>query len=83
MKYLISEYYVLVLLGWFTAFILHQELNMPFYIKSVLRLRLSKYYKIIDCYPCVTFWITLGLTWSPLASIGAYLIAVIIDKIKK
>ena len=83
MKYLISEYYVLVLLGWFTAFILHQELNAPLYVKRMLRLRISKYYKIVDCYPCVTFWCTLALTWSSLASIGAYLIAVIIDKLNK
>lgn len=83
MKYLISEYYVLVLLGWFTAFTLHQKLNAPLYVKRILRLRISKYYKVIDCYPCVTFWCTLALTWSPLASIGAYLIAVIIDKLNK
>ena len=83
MKYLISEYYVLVLLGWFTAFILHQELNAPIYIKRLLKMRVSKYYKLIDCYPCVTFWCTIALTWSPLASVGAYLIAVIIDKLNK
>lgn len=83
MKHLISEEHNLVLIGWFVAFILHQELNAPLYVKRLLRLRISKYYKVIDCYPCVTIWTTLALTWSPLASIGAYLIAVIIDKLNK
>lgn len=83
MKYLITEIHYLALLGWFVAFILHQELNYPFYVKKLLKLRVSKYYKLIDCYPCATFWIALLLTFSPTASILAYFGAVIIDKLNK
>ena len=82
MKYLIDNIQILALIGWFIAFIIHQEWNYPYYLKNALKLDVSKYYKLIDCYPCQTFWITLLLTFSPLASILAFLVAVIIDKLK-
>jgi len=83
MKYLIHEYYQLVLIGWFVSYILHQELNLPYLIRRLFKMSMTKYVKLIDCYPCVSFWITFGLTWSPLASIGVYLIAVLIDRLRK
>ena len=83
MKYLIHEYYQLVLIGWFISYILHQEFNLPYLIRMLFKMSMTKYVKLIDCYPCVSFWVTLGLTWSPLASIGVYLIAVLIDRLRK
>lgn len=73
-----NEVQYLVLL--FIVYMAHQRFNMPYYIKRLLRLKLTKHYKLIDCFPCVTFWTTLIITFNPLVSVATFLTAVIIDR---
>jgi len=69
-----------VIWGWFIAFIIHQELNISWRIKQVFKIHATKYVKLLDCYPCFTFWTSLIVTQSITASIISFLIAHIIDK---
>lgn len=69
-----------ILIGWFVGFILHQSFNAPYRIKNLLGMSQTRYSKFPDCYPCFTFWITLIVTLSPIAAIGAFLIAQILDR---
>lgn len=68
------------LIGWFAGFIIHQELNFSYRVKRLFKLRVTKYVKLLDCYPCFTFWVALAITLNPISAIGAYLIAQILDK---
>jgi len=69
-----------ILIGWFVGFIIHQEFNISYIIKRFFKIRVTKRIKLIDCYPCFTFWVALVVTLSPVSAIGAYLIAILIDK---
>ena len=69
-----------VLIGWFVAFIVHQQLNIAYRIKRLFKWSITRYRKFPDCYPCFTFWTTLIITFEPISAIAAYLIAVIIDR---
>ena len=69
-----------VLIGWFVAFIVHQQMNIAYRIKRLLKMSVTKYSKFPDCYPCFTFWTTLIITFEPMAAILAYLISIIIDR---
>ena len=68
------------LLGWFLAFIIHQEINIAYRIKKALRIKITKQVKLIDCYPCFTFWTALIVSLDIYPAILAYLIAVILDR---
>jgi hypothetical protein len=69
-----------VLLGWFVAWMLHKQLNFPYHLKKMLGWSITRYRKFPDCYSCFTFWITLIITFEPMAAIAAYLISIIIEK---
>ena len=51
-----------VILSLFIAFILHHELNIGYYIRKALKLRISQPIKPLDCFPCFTFWLTILIT---------------------
>ncbi len=40
----------------FIPFFLYWEFNLPFRIKRLFRLSYTKDIKLIDCFPCFTFW---------------------------
>lgn len=69
-----------VVLGWFVAFIVHQEINIAYRIKKLIKVHPTRYIKILDCYPCFTFWTSLILTQSIVASIVAFMIAQFLDR---
>lgn len=66
--------------GWFVAFIIHQELNVAYLIKKATKVHPTRYIKILDCYPCFTFWTSLIITQSITASIITFLIAQFLDR---
>lgn len=73
----------LSLMGWFIAYIMTHELNVPHRIKRLTGIRPTQYVKLIDCAPCWTFWISLLVSQlEPLTAVGSYLIATIIDKLE-
>ncbi len=69
-----------VLIGWFVAFIIHQQFNVAYLIKRAFKMPVTVYRKFPDCYPCFTFWTTLIITFEPMAAILAYLIAILIER---
>ena len=69
-----------VFIGWFFGFIIHQEFNIAWRIKRMLNYSPSKYIKLIDCYPCFTFWTALIITQSVMASIISFFLATYLDK---
>ena len=64
----------------FSTFFIHQKWNMNYYIKKLLRRKLTKSITLIDCYPCFSFWLTLIITFNPIVAIAVYMAAVIIDR---
>jgi len=69
-----------VIWGWFVAFIIHQEMNIAYQIKKATKIHPTRYIKVLDCYPCFTFWTSLIVTQSITASIIAFLIAQFLDR---
>ncbi len=71
---------VMVVLCWFAGFIIHQKFNISYRLKRLFKLKLSKEYKLIDCYPCFSFWLALGLSFNPITALTVYMIAILIDR---
>ena len=70
----------MIVLTWFAGFMIHQKFNASYRIKRLFKLKVSKEYKLIDCYPCFSFWLALGLSFSPITALTVYMIAIIIDR---
>ena len=48
-----------IIISLFTSIILLRELSLSYRIKSILKLDQFKSIKLIDCFPCCTFWISI------------------------
>ena len=48
----------LIILALFLGVVIHKEFNISARIKSMLKIRISKYIKILDCFPCFTWWLS-------------------------
>lgn len=68
------------LIMWFLTFFIHQKVNIGFYIKRALKFHVTTGIKVLDCYPCFSFWITLFCTFEPLTAIIVFLIATFLDR---
>lgn len=85
MKYLTDINYLTasnVILLWLLTYCLHQKWNIPYYIKKRIGLHVTKRVKLLDCYPCFSFWITLICTFEPLTAIVVFFIATVLDKLE-
>lgn len=60
---------------WFGVFILHYKLNAGYYVRKILRIKQTKPVKIIDCFPCQSFWTSLIITFNPLTAVLVYFMA--------
>lgn len=78
------------LIALFTSYILHQDLNLPSHIKLLLNIPISKHKKVLDCFPCWSFWIGcmttavfcfFGFPIYYVTPIAVYMTAVIINKL--
>lgn len=67
----------------FVMFIVIVKLNITYRVKIWLGLSVSKMIKPFDCYPCLSFWLTLLLTFNPFTAMAVYLISLIINKDEK
>lgn len=70
-----------IALIWFGVFIAHYKFNAGYWIRRVFRLSQTKGYKLIDCYPCQSFWIAIltplifTFTFNPLTAVLVYYMA--------
>ena len=80
MKDLTTFNFAIALLGWFVAFLIHQEYNLPYRIKKLLRIVPTRYIKVIDCFPCFAFWVTLIITAQPITAIAVYAFAITTER---
>lgn len=71
----------LAIISIFVAYILHQEINIGYRLRMLLKLSRTKPYKLLDCYPCFTFWTALAITQNIALTMACYMIAVVIDKL--
>jgi hypothetical protein len=69
-----------MVLSWFISFAVFYWLNISYWLKRLLGLKQSKFYKLIDCYPCQSFWITLFITFNIVTAIAVYFMAQILDR---
>lgn len=65
---------------WFGTYFLHQTLNIPFRLKVLFNIKISKEIKPLDCYPCFSFWIALAISLNPITAMLVYFMATIIDR---
>lgn len=71
---------IMIVVCWFIGFMIHQKWNASYRIKKLLKLKLSKEYKLIDCYPCFSFWLALLVSLNPITALTVFMIAQIIDR---
>lgn len=65
----------------FFVFLAHEKFGASFYIKRLLRIKPSKQIKLIDCFPCQGWWVTLALTLGSVpTAVCVYLILILIDR---
>ena len=57
----------------FINIILYYELNSQRYIRRALKLSNVKSYKLIDCFQCQAFWITLLFSWNIYLAMSIYI----------
>jgi len=49
----------IILTSLFISFLLRDDLNIGYYLRKWLGIRISKSIKILDCFPCFSFWISI------------------------
>lgn len=69
--------------SWLLGYCLHQKWNIPYYIKKRIGIHPTKRIKLLDCYPCFSFWISLFCTFEPLTASAVFFVATIIDKLNR
>lgn len=69
-----------IFLAWFIGFVLSEQIGISYWIKKLFRIKLTREIKILDCYPCFSFWVALGLSLNLYIAIIVYFIAIKIDK---
>ena len=74
----LNELQYIILL--FATFFFYNKLNGIYYLKRLLKIKLTKKVMPLDCYPCTSFWITLIVTFNPIVAMAVYMTAVIIDR---
>lgn len=77
----------IIILSLFITIILDHELNFGYYVRKLLRIRISKPIKILDCFPCLSFWISIIVTVITKSDyfvpLYVFLISKVYDTIKK
>ena len=74
-----------IIISFFSSLVLLRELSLSYRIKSILKLDQFTSIKVLDCFPCFTFWtsiITLFFTHDNIIySLAVFILATIYDKI--
>jgi hypothetical protein len=71
---------------WFIVFVLHFKWNVGYYIRKVFKIKQTRSIKLLDCFPCQSFWVALitvfalTFTINPIIAMLVYLIAQTTDK---
>ena len=60
---------------WTGVFLAHYKINIGYYIRKVLKIKQTKGIKLLDCYPCQSFWVALIVTLNPLTAGIIYFMA--------
>lgn len=71
----------LIVISLFIAYVLHFEINTGYYLRELFRLKHTKSYKLLDCFPCQAFWLSLAITLDPIKAMLIYLISSFYDKL--
>jgi hypothetical protein len=62
------------------VFIIIESVNLPTRLKHLFKLKISKRYKLIDCMPCLSFWLSLILTFNPTVAFAIFITIKFYDK---
>jgi hypothetical protein len=61
-RFLILSIMKFIFLSLFITVILDHELNFGYYIRKLFGIRISKPIKFLDCFPCLSFWVSVIVT---------------------
>lgn len=75
-------FHELYIIGMFTSVVLVDVIDVSRYLKKLFKIKAHQRVNLIDCLPCMTFWITLALTFNPLVAMSTYLTAILIDTLR-
>ena len=50
-----------VALTLFISILMNHELNIGYYVRKSLGIRISKPIKVLDCFPCFTWWLSIPI----------------------
>lgn len=70
----------ITIISLFTSIILLEEISISTRIKLALKISIRKQIKLLDCFPCFTFWISLIFTLTLHESILTPMVVFIIAK---
>ena len=74
-----------IIISFFSSLVLLRELSLSYRIKSILKLDQFTNIKLIDCFPCFTFWTSLLVIFFTgenfIYSLATFILATIYDKI--
>lgn len=48
-----------IILAIFFLILFHYEFSVVYYFKKLMKLDHLKYYKLLDCVPCLSFWLSI------------------------
>ena len=64
------------------VFIMLDSIGLQTRVKRILKLKVSKQYKIIDCFPCISFWLALLITFNLPVAFAIFLTAKFYEAIR-
>jgi hypothetical protein len=74
-----------IIISFFSSIVLLRELSLAYRVKSMIKLDQFTPIKVLDCFPCFTFWvsiITLFFTQDNIIySLAIFILATIYDKL--
>jgi len=69
--------YMQILGIWFAMYVLFIKWNIGYYIRKVFKISQTKPIKILECFPCQSFWVALVASSNPVVAMGVFLLAVL------
>ncbi len=74
-----------VIITLFCSILLQKEWNISFRIKTLLKKSIAKEIKLLDCFPCFSFWLSIPVILithgQPIDAMAVFVTASIINKL--
>jgi len=66
----------------FAIYVSYFSFNLPYRVRRVTGFSMTKPIKLLDCFPCGSFWFSLVLTGNPIFAMAVFLTSKLLDNDK-